>query len=206
MAKIIDGRFIITTDKDLSTYTMGLEVVAFDTLDLSKLGAPKKVLIKQVNGKCELVAKPMGSNLSNYDRLVLVDLAPNHLTASVEETKQFIANPNVIVERVLSSGARFTEDDLKQLPKEAHYLIYKVDTNGARVFNVINVNTNKEYQKYGIKSQVERNVARVLVAYCENSAEMSAMTMEQRQAQYTRFIIKLVEFNDYIKVNPNYKK
>ena len=60
--------------------------------------------------------------------------------------------------------------------------------------------------KNGIKSQIERGVARVLVAYCDNVKEMSALTKAQRQEQYYKYVIKLVEYNDYLAINPNYKK
>lgn len=202
---VVKERWLITDQTQVSNYERGLESIAFDTQDLTKLGTPKKVLIKKTANGVELVLKVAGSNLTGYDKLTLIDLTPTHLTASVEETRQFIDNPNVIVERVLSSGARFTEEDLHGLPKEAHSLIYKVDSNGARIFNVINVNPNKEYTKYGIKSQVERKVARILVAYCDNASEMSKLTKEQRQASYMKYNIKLVEFNDYLQANPNYK-
>lgn len=205
-AQIINGRFVVSDSAQFNNLNSGIECIAFDTHDITKLGAPRKVLIKKINGVIEIVVRPSGSNLTGYSQLSLVDLEPTHLQASVEETKRFIEEPSAIIERTLSSGARFTDSDLNGLPKEAHYLIYKEDSNGARVFNVINVNTNKEYQKFGIKSQIERGVARVLVAYCDNVKEMSALTKAQRQEQYYKYVIKLVEYNDYLAINPNYKK
>lgn len=193
---IIDNRYsLCLNDNEKSMFERGIETRALDMLDFGKDGKPKLVLIKKnENGKIELVARTTQSNLTNYTKLVLVDLEETHLQASVEETKIFINEPHAKVTRYLSSGARFTEEDMKQLPKEAHYLIYKEDSNGARVFNVINVNTNKEYQKFGIKSQIERGIARALVFYCANAEDMQKLTIAQRKARYNDYDIKLVEF------------
>ena len=149
--KVINERFLITDTEQVKNYERGIECIAFDTKELTKLGTPRKVCIKQVDGQPKLVIKVV-SNLSGYTRMPLVSILSTDLMASKEESKTFIDNPDAIVERVLSSGARFTEEDLKQVPNEARYLL--IDNDGE--FKVINVKTSAEYQKYGIKSQTER--------------------------------------------------
>ena len=199
--KYLNERWVITDPKQVENYERGIECVAFDMVDTTKVGTPRKVCIKKVNGQPQLVVKVV-SNLSNYTRMPLVSVLSSDLMASKEESKTFIDNPDAIIERTLSSGARFTQEDLNGLPKEAHSLI--IDSEG--VFKVINVNTNAEYQKYGIKSQTERGIARVLIAYCENAEEMKKLSQTDRAINFFKFNIKLVEYNDYLQDNPNYKK
>lgn len=192
----IENRFVVRgTQEEISMFERGIETRAQDMLDIGKDGKAKLVLIKKNSfGTIEIVNKPIQSNLTNYTKLVLIDLEPTHLTASVEETKAFINEPTAKITRYLSSGARFTEEDLKALPKEAHHLIYKEDSNGARTFNVINVQPNEQYKRYGIKSQIERNIARTLVFYCTNAEEMTKLSIEQRKRDFYKYNIVLVEF------------
>lgn len=194
--KIIANQYLIDSEQE-TILQRGIEVACFDILNTTKTGTPRKCFIKLVNGKYE-EQQHVASNLSTYTRMELIDLASTTLMASVEETKLFIANPFAIIERVLSSGARFTSEDLQDLPKEAHSLIYKTDKNGTRIYNVINVLTNDNYKKYGIKSQKERGVARVLIAYVVNAEEMQKLSIEDRQKHYKQYDIKLVEYNDYL--------
>ena len=192
----VENRYCVRgTQSELSMFDRGIETKAQDMLDIGKDGKAKLVLIKKnADGRIEVVNKPIGSNLTDYTQLVLVDLEPKHLMASVEETKTLIANPEAIIVRELSSGARFTEKDLEGLPKEAHSLIYKLDANGVRTYNVINVNTNKDYQKYGIKSQVDRGVSRTLCFHVDNLDEIKTMSEAQRKQMYYKYHVVLCEF------------
>lgn len=193
--QVIEGRYVVRgTQEVFDMFDRGIETKAQDMLDMGKDGKAKLVLIKKTESGIELVSKPVGSNLANYDTFIVRDTRPNVLYLSKEDSEHLCNNLDSLITIELSSGARFTEKDLDGLPKEAHYLIYKLDSNGARKYNAIQVRGDDNYKKYGIKSQIERGLARTIVLYLDNKQEFVNMSVTERLKHSYRMLLKPVEF------------